>query len=172
MKVLKQKSWNPFVVGGLIALLSWFTLFTADHPLGITSTFENTAALLLRPLAGGLAYFSSPDNQPKIDWEWSLVLGVFIGAFISSKFSHDRPRSFLPAMWEKRFGYNKNKRIWMAFVGGMIMMYGARLAQGCTSGHGISGIMQFALSSWIFVPTFAIAGIITARIIYPRRDDV
>jgi uncharacterized membrane protein YedE/YeeE len=34
------------------------------------------------------------------------------------------------------------------------MMFGARLAQGCTSGHGISGSLQLAVSSWIFVVVF------------------
>ena len=29
-------------------------------------------------------------------------------------------------------------------------MYGARLAGGCASGHGISGTLQLALSSWVF----------------------
>ncbi len=49
------------------------------------------------------------------------------------------------------------------------MMFGARLAQGCTSGHGISGALQFAVSSWIFiVVAFGIATI-TTLFLYGRE---
>ena len=38
-------------------------------------------------------------------------------------------------------------------------MFGARMAKGCTSGHGISGTSQLAASSWLFVPIFMLSGI-------------
>lgn len=172
MNILRRKAWNPYIVGLLVALLSWFALLSADHPLGITTAFEYTGAIILQPFAKGLGYFSSEDNNPKIDWEWALVLGVFIGAWISSHLSRDRGHSSLPPLWKRRFGNNVQKRMTFSFFGGALMMYGARLAQGCTSGHGISGVMQFALSSWIFVPAFGLAGFVVARFIYKGIRDV
>jgi hypothetical protein len=45
---ITRKSWSPYVVGAAIGVLSWFTFATADKPLGITTAFENTAALVAR----------------------------------------------------------------------------------------------------------------------------
>ena len=42
---LTMKSWSPYVVGAGIGVLSWFAFATANHPIGITTAFENTAAL-------------------------------------------------------------------------------------------------------------------------------
>ena len=56
-------------------------------------------------------------------------------------------------MWEARFGEGTVAlRAGFAVFGGMLMAFGARLAGGCTSGHGLSGTMQLAGSSWIFAP--------------------
>jgi len=51
-------------------------------------------------------------------------------------------------------------------VGGVILGMGARWAGGCTSGHGISGTLQLAVSSWLAVICFFIGGIVTAMVIY------
>jgi uncharacterized protein len=149
--VLKKKSWSPYTVGVLIGVLSWFAFFSVDKPIGITTAFEYTSALFERAVApekmAGSAYFQNPEKNPKIDWEWMLVLGVFIGGYISSRLSGDRPvgeEKSVPHLWRWRFGASKTKRYFGAFVGGAAMMFGARLAQGCTSGHGISGTLQLA----------------------------
>ncbi|MGL5735148.1 MAG: YeeE/YedE thiosulfate transporter family protein, partial [Beijerinckiaceae bacterium] len=54
-------------------------------------------------------------------------------------------------------------------LGGIIAMYGARLANGCTSGNGISGGLQLAVSGWLFLAVMFIAGIITAQIMFAGR---
>jgi uncharacterized membrane protein YedE/YeeE len=46
------------------------------------------------------------------------------------------------------------------------MGFGARWAGGCTSGHGISGGLQLALSGWVAVMTFFASGIATAMLIF------
>lgn len=167
MNLFKRKSWSPYAVGILIGLLSWFAMLSADQFLGITTPLEHTAAFFLSFFREQLTYFS--DTNPKINWAWMLVLGVFIGAFLSSKLSGDRKHPVVPPLWESHFGPNKNKRLFFAFLGGLIMMLGARIAQGCTSGHGISGLLQFAVSSWIFVPVFGLTGIIFAHLIYSNH---
>jgi hypothetical protein len=47
-------------------------------------------------------------------------------------------------------------------------MYGARLADGCTSGHGISGCLQLAVSGWLFFIVMFASGILTAKLLYGR----
>ncbi|MCA9168672.1 MAG: YeeE/YedE family protein, partial [Planctomycetales bacterium] len=48
-----------------------------------------------------------------------------------------------------------------AFVGGATLMFGARLAGGCTSGHGISGALQLAASGWVFFAAVFVSGVVT-----------
>ena len=75
----------------------------------------------------------------------------------------------MPAMWAEKFGPSHAKRYASSFVGGMLLLFGARLAGGCTSGHMISGISQLALSSFLFgMATFG-AAILMAKFLYRNR---
>jgi uncharacterized membrane protein YedE/YeeE len=174
VKLLKEKSWSPYTVGALIGILSWFAFLTADHPIGITSAFEHTAALIGRSLVPEMVkdYFLAKTLEgkpPKIDWEWMLVVGVFIGSFIGASLSKDRTDEAVPRPWALRFGSTIWIRFIFSFLGGAIMMIGARLAQGCTSGHGISGDLQLAVSSWIFVVIFFSTAILLSLLIYEKK---
>ncbi len=177
MNVMQKRSWSPYLVGAGIGMLSWIAFATADKPLGITTAFEYTAALAIKPVAPALAqpYLEAKakdQKSPKIDWEWMLVAGVFVGAFISSKMSGDRaPTEKVPAMWQRRFGPSVGARFAAAFVGGFLLMFGARIAQGCTSGHGISGSLQLAVASWIFVPLMFGTAILVAFTIYGKEGS-
>jgi uncharacterized protein len=173
---LSMRSWSPYAVGVGIGLLSWFALASADHLLGISTAFENTAALTEKAIVPGVeqmnGYFAAKDAEgkpPKIGWEWMLVVGVFVGALVSSRLSGDRSPETVPALWRWRFGGRPGKRLVVAFLAGAVMMFGARLAQGCTSGHGISGSLQLAASSWVFSAVFFAAATVAAFAIYGKR---
>lgn len=170
---LTMKSWSPYLVGAAIGVLSWFTFWSADHPLGITTAFEHTAALAGQAAAPQLEqsheYYLAKQREgspPKIGWEWMLVVGVFVGSLLSAALSGDRTRLKVANLWQWRFGDSVAKRFAAAFLGGAIMMFGARLAQGCTSGHGISGSLQLAVASWTFVAVFFSVGIATALLLF------
>ena len=171
---LTMKSWSPYIVGAGIGVLSWLAFWTAEHPLGISTAFETSAALvegaatphLAEPYLGDKAREGKP---PKIGWEWMLVVGVFFGAFVSARLSGDTTREMVPAIWASRYGPSVTLRFLAALLGGTVMMLGARLAGGCTSGHAISGALQLALSSWIFAPTFFGVGVVAAFLLYGRK---
>lgn len=169
---LRLKAWSPYVVGAGIGILSWMTFLTANQPLGITTAFESCAALVEANLIPkgieGNPFF---EKALKIDWGWMLVLGVFLGAWISSWVSGDRKSDTVPPLWATRFGSSKSIRFLGAFLGGLLMMLGARLAGGCTSGHGISGSLQLAASGWLFVLVAFSSGIGTAWFLYARKGS-
>lgn len=174
--MVRRRSWSPYVVGAGIGVLSWFAFATADHPIGITTAFEHTAALGLKgTLEGQTAqtdYYTAKSEEgkpPKIGWEWMLVVGVFFGALLSSWLSGDRSRITVPVLWRWRFGDNSAKRLLAAFIAGALMMFGARMAQGCTSGHGISGTLQLALSSWAFILLAFAVAVATAFLMYGKE---
>lgn len=172
---MTAKSWPPYAVGVGIGLLSWFAFATADRPLGVSTAFEHSAALVEKMAVPDVeqtnGYFAAKSDEgkpPKIGWEWMLVLGVFVGALLSSRLSGDRSPEAVPALWRWRFGGSPAARLVVAFLAGGVMLFGARLAGGCTSGHGISGNLQLALSSVVFTATFFAAAIATAFALYGR----
>jgi hypothetical protein len=180
MSTLRRRSWSPWVSGAALGVLSWFAFATAGRGLGITTPFESTAAMVERGIAPVFAdatgYFA--DHDPRIGWEWMLVVGVFIGSLASARLSGDRVEgerdaAILPAAWRARFGSSVPLRVGAAFLGGAVMMLGARLAMGCTSGHGITGALQLAMSSWIFIGLVfatAVASGLTMYGRHPRLD--
>lgn len=176
VQILQRRSWSPYAVGALIGVLSWFSFATAGKPIGITTAFEYSAALLNQGLFPGFSagndYYSSPDKTPKIDWEWMLVVGVFLGSWFSARLSHTRTSESVPTLWRARFGPGTAKRYAAAFTGAAVMMLGARLAQGCTSGHGISGALQLAVSSWLFVGVVFATAVAVAFLLYGRPGGV
>lgn len=60
------------------------------------------------------------------------------------------------------------RRKWMAFVGGFLLLFGARLAGGCTSGHIITGMTQLATASFLFAAVVFAVGIPVAKFINSR----
>jgi uncharacterized membrane protein YedE/YeeE len=168
---LRARRWNPYVVGALIGILSWVTFLTMDKALGTSTSFVHVAGLVEGTVAADKvvgpaanSYYAKEINEktPMFDWQLLLVVGVFLGAFVSSRLSGDRVKECVPALWEWRFGPSKAKRYVAAFVSGAIMLFGARMAGGCTSGHGISGGLQLAVSSWVFFIAMFISGVATA----------
>jgi len=114
------------------------------------------------------AYFSK--FRPVVDWEWMLVVGLALGAFVSSRLPGDRVTEPVERLWRARFGASRRKRYLVAFFGGVILMFGARLAGGCTSGHGISGSLQLALSGWVFFASVFVSGILTALMLFGKEN--
>jgi uncharacterized membrane protein YedE/YeeE len=97
-----------------------------------------------------------------------LVLGAFLGGALAAWLTR-KPSLEVPGLWVQRFGADRRKRYLVAFVGGFIMLFGARLAGGCTSGHMISGVSQLALSSFVFAVTIFLTGMLTAKALYDWR---
>lgn len=172
--VLKARRWSPYAVGAVIGVLSWFAFLTADHPLGVSTTFVRAIGLVEQAVApehvASNPYFQK--RAPRIDWQFMLVIGIAVGAWVSAVLSGSYRRERVPELWARRFGPQAWKRYLGAFVGGLILIFGARLAGGCTSGHAISGGLQLAVSGWLFIACVFVAGIATAYAIFGRVSHV
>jgi len=132
MNFFKKVQWSPYIAGALIGMVSWFSVLTAGKYLGVSTTFVRTIGMIesifIPARVASLPYFVK--EKPLIDWQWLEVLGILIGAFVASKLSGDFKKGFVPPMWEKRFGPSRFKRWVVAFFGGVILMFGARVADG------------------------------------------
>lgn len=162
-------AWSPYLVGALIGVLTMLTFYFSSKPLGASTAYARIAGMIGLQLAPGhtrsLKYFK--DNPPKLDWELMLVLAAILGAFLAAWAGGELTGEFLPAMWQDRFGRDSYLfRTIISLAGGMLMAFGARMAGGCTSGHGISGTLQLSVGSWISAICFFIGGIVTAMLMY------
>ena len=170
MKALEKPSWSPYAVGAGIGALSWFTFLSARKALGVTTAFEGTAATLARNIAPGITgvneYLAVVEQAPKLDWELMLDAGIVLGSFLSAAASGDKPGPEVPQRWARRFGEAPSTRYAGAFLGGAAAMFGARMARGCTSGHGISGNLQLASSSLLFTPVMGLSAMLVARSLF------
>ena len=162
----------PWWVGGILMallLLFTFSIFGANRPLG-ASTYV--------PYMAGVVFDLSPKAFPylqEIDkpgaWEGVMLLGALIGGFITSVFITKSFRlSLIPTGWKKYKNNSVTSRLLWSFFAGFIMIIGARLAGGCTSGHFLSGMAQTAISSMIFGGVVMLSLLITGRLFYNVKD--
>jgi uncharacterized membrane protein YedE/YeeE len=161
-------AWSPYLVGAAIGVLSWLTFYISDKPIGASSFYAQVAGFLGKLInphhTASLAYFK--DNPPRVGWEFVFVISIIVGGALAAVTGGEFANGWLPPMWVARFGESIALRAVVAFGGGMLMAFGARLAGGCTSGHGISGTLQLNVASWIAVVCFFIGGIAVAMLLF------
>ena len=170
---LSSRAWSPYVAGVIIGLLQIPAFLLIDTALGTSSSYVTAAAYLaslvdsavLDPAATQFSYFQKHLTPGKNFWQLAMVVGILIGAFASAFASRSLRPSVSP-IWERATGMTSFAgRAAMAFFGGFILLLGARLADGCTTGHGISGMAQLAVSSTIAVAAMFAGGILTAMLL-------
>ncbi|MBF0233733.1 MAG: YeeE/YedE family protein [Desulfamplus sp.] len=169
--------WSPYLAGALVGLLAIASVLATTQLLGKTSylgastTFVRAAGLLEQTIAADRVVSNEyyTDTKVRVDWQFMLVIGIVLGAFISSTMDKSFRLEGVPPTWKERFGPSIGKRAVAALVGGIIAMIGARLADGCPSGHGLSGMMQLSVSSFVALIMFFGVGVLVAHIVYKRR---
>jgi len=168
MDIFTQVSWSPYLVGAGIGVLSWLSFRFARKPLSCSTSFAKTSGMIERLLRGKKVAEKAYYQRIKltIDWQWMLVLGIVFGSLLSALLSGDFQLVWVPTLWAERFGDLPLIRLAGAVIGGIFLGFGARWADGCTSGHGISGTMQLTVSSWISAIFFFIGGILTAAMLF------
>ncbi|MDP3936447.1 MAG: YeeE/YedE thiosulfate transporter family protein, partial [Alphaproteobacteria bacterium] len=157
-----HKNWSPYISGIIIGLLQTPAVLLLDSTLGFSSAFvtvvkEAYLFIVNHESPAALGYTST--------WQLGLGIGTVLGAFLSAKLSKSK-RPPLSPVWKDEMGItSKALRYSMSFLGGALMLVGARMANGCTSGNGISGTSQLDISSWIVLAVMFIAAVITANLL-------
>ena len=107
-----------------------------------------------------------------INYSFVFVIAMVLGAFLSSRLGGPKPTArdrSAPEVWRQRFGENPVWRYVTVFFAGVIVLFGARLAGGCTSGHMMSGVMQTSLSGYLFAVGAFAAAVPAALLVYKRK---
>lgn len=162
----------PWHIGGAILGVVVGLAFVTGHPVGAATAYERVIGHILRFFApeyvsGVRHYFM--EAPPVAEWQTMFVVGIFLSGIIGRYFVTKGKGEEVPTMWTNAFGDNKRKRYLQAFVGGVFLLFGARLAGGCTSGLFISGTSQLAIAALVFITAVFISGIITAKLLYRGR---
>jgi uncharacterized protein len=163
--------WTPYLAGAGIGILSWIVFVVVATPIGVTTAGSQVAGGVAALVVGPEAVQANPywaRNPLQLDYGTLFLVGIFLGALASSLASRTFRLEAVPAVWKERFGASAGKRYAAAFAGGILAMYGARLAGGCTSGNGISQGLQLAVVGWTFLAVMFASGLVTARIAFRR----
>lgn len=164
--------YKPYAIGIGIGVLSWVVFYLVNTPLGITTSLAQVSGAVATPILGAEAVAKNSywaKNLFNLDYGTLFLAGTMLGGFLSAVLAGTWRVETVPTVWAGRFGPSPMKRYAGAFLGGIIAMYGARLANGCTSGNGISGGLQLALSGWIFLVMMFVSGIVTAQFMFRSK---
>lgn len=129
----RDGGWSPYVAGALSGLVGVLSIWFAGQFFGASTSFVRTAGMIEQLFGpervARMDYFIQV--VPRIDWQWMFMVGIFLGALIAALSSGSFKLQAVPDMWAARFGASTAaKRAVVAFVGGVIAMFGARLADG------------------------------------------
>ena len=168
-KKTNRLSW--WVGGILMSLLLLLTIstFGANRPIG-ASTYV--------PYISGIVFNLDPEHYTYLkeiknagSWEGVMLLGVFFGGLVTSIFITKTFRfSLVPSGWKKYKNNSILSRLSWSFFAGFLMIIGARLAGGCTSGHFLSGMSQLAMSAMVFGGVVMATLIITGKFFYNTKE--
>ena len=180
---LISKPWPWYISGTLISLVM-FTMLILGKKFGVSSNLRTICSM---SGAGKFAEFFRFEWKKDI-WNLIFILGALIGGFISREFLTADPSvaisaqtiadlqafgmsnpgsDYIPAEifnWDTLFSL---KGFLLMVVGGILIGFGTRYGDGCTSGHGISGLSNLQLPSLVAVIGFFIGGLIVTFFVLP-----
>ena len=167
-----KETWSPYLAGGLLGLVGILAVGLANNLLGASGSFESVAGTLGKAIAPGVfdnVYFNFI-MPPGLNWQMVLLVGVLLGGFFGAWSARKLGWSWLPEkQWVQVFGPQRWKRWAIAFLGAIVLEYGAGIAGGCTSGLAISGGMLLAPAAFLFIAGMFASGIVTSLLVYRSR---
>jgi len=154
----KNKYMNPYLAGILLGLVLLAAMFLSGRGLGASGGIKYTVVAMVGAIDKQHAmdspfyskYFEKGEHPLK-NWLTFEIFGMVLGGFISGALSKR-----LKFKIEKSPKISNKKRLFFAFLGGLIFVYGAQLARGCTSGAALSGMAVLSVAG--FVTMIAIFG--------------
>lgn len=161
----------PWWIGGImmsILFIFTFSEWGAGRPIGASTGMAYLSSLLFGLDESKYEYV----KQIKIvgSWEAVMLIGVFLGGlFTSLVFTRSFRISCIPSLWKERKNTSVKSRMIWSFIGGFLLVFGARLAGGCNAGHVLSGGSQMAISGFVFTIVALGTGMLFGRYFYKKK---
>ena len=153
--------WPWWQGGAAIGAITLLLLWLGNQRLGISTGFENLCALVLRTPHLKRAEVSGSARW-RLPFLGGLVLGGALAALATGRFA----ASLDVGMLDARLALAPGAKLAWMFAGGLLIGFGTRLSNGCTSGHGIFGLSNFERGSCEATLSFLAAGMLTSFLVY------
>ena len=144
------------VAGVMLALL-----FFGSNRLGVSTGFEDICSFVLPG-----PYFRRAAILSGRVWRLPLLTGLVLGGVLSAVLGGGWEPTWALGMFDSTIGLGPSGKLAWMFVGGLFIGFGTRLAGGCTSGHGIFGLANLEMPSFLSTVSFMAAGVVTTHVIY------
>ena len=153
--------------GIALAILSAiiFLTSTSNKPIGASTFYPYFADLITGTTNND--YFAKIEKSGS--WQLIFLSGAFLAGLLLSLMKKEFKITLIHSHWKNLKGTSKSKRIFWAFIGGFILIIGARMAGGCTSGHILSGGMQLSISSLTFTAFVFTGLVVTGKYFYTKN---
>jgi uncharacterized membrane protein YedE/YeeE len=150
--------WQGGVAIGVITLL---LLWLGNQRLGLSTGFENLCALVLRT-----PHLQRAEVSGSAHWRLPFLAGLVLGGALAALATGQLAPSLAVGMLDARFAPGPGAKLAWMFTGGLLIGFGTRLSNGCTSGHGIFGLSNFERGSLDATLAFLAAGMLTTFLVY------
>jgi len=144
---------HPYLAGAVLGVVLFLAFLLTGNGLGSSGATSRIDALLVDTVAPAhvdnnpyLLKMAGGDKNPLDDWIVPVFFGALLGGFVSGA-----RNGRLKLTTTKGPNISNRTRWAMAFLGGVIFLYGARMARGCTSGQALSGGATLAAGSWVIM---------------------
>jgi uncharacterized membrane protein YedE/YeeE len=168
LDLLFAPRWSPYLAGAGIGVLMTLAFLLSNRPIGCSTAFLKARGMLgrlwARERVDANEYYRK--FAPTVDWQFMIVPGVVIGAFVAAWTSGVFQVELMPVYWTARIGDSFPLRWVVALAGGLLLGFGSRWAGGCTSGHGIGGNLQLSIASMLASAGFFIGGILVSLALF------
>lgn len=143
---IEAVAWPPYLAGLIIGALEIPLMLSLGDPLGASTSYSSFAARCISVVSPAVTECAPSLKSAKNSWQLFFVIAAIAGGFVSASASSTFPSRSpgLPALH--------------AFLGGFISLLGSRIGNGCTSGHGISGMGVLRLRSAVAVASMFVGG--------------
>ena len=148
--------WPWYVAGPLIGLTVPLLLLLVGKPFGISSSFRHLCSICLPH--SKLDYLRSNDWRGE-SWSLLFVGGVLAGSWLAAHVLSSAPVQLLP---EHYTGWAGAVRL---LLGGLLVGFGTRYADGCTSGHSIMGLASLNGPSLVATVSFFAGGLLMVHVL-------
>ena len=192
--LLKEREWNWKISGVALGFIFLITVLVVK-PIGVSTQFVILDGMLWKSVSSELivkdeksktgyastnAYLNKSSGkyaknvENPLNYSFIFVIAMILGGYISAKLTRDKDKDddgVMPQVWKENIGGSVAKRYIVVFIGGILVLFGARLAGGCSSGHMMSGMMQTSISGYIFALATFVAAVPIAILFFSKKES-
>ena len=153
--------WPWWQGGAAIGALTLLLLWLGNQRLGLSTGFENLCALALKT-----PHLLRAEVSGSARWRLPFLAGLVLGGALAALATGSLAPTLAAPLLDARFAFPPAEKLAWMFSGGLLIGFGTRLSNGCTSGHGIFGLSNFERGSLDATLAFLAAGMLVTFLVH------